>query len=246
MCTVVFIPGQYNTCIASLRDENPSRPAALPPAIDSDATIPFLAPRDPLGGGTWMGVNEAGHALVLLNGGFTAHLPQKKYRKSRGLIVTALLASEMPVVDWSLTTLAGIEPFTLVAWVDGHLFELVWDGEEQHRKRLDPALPHIWSSATLYNSTAKATREEAFLNWTAMRPPITPRSLLSFFTAGTDTQNGFIINRSNKLQTLSFTFLDIAPQTDAAMHHYDLLRYTHTEASIPVSPSTMYCPLPGR
>jgi Transport and Golgi organisation 2 len=244
MCTVVFVPGDQKNVLASLRDENPGRAKALAPLIDSRNDVSFLSPKDPAAGGTWIGINQWGDCIVLLNGGFENHSRQKSYRKSRGLIVTELLTAAMPVVEWSLMDLDNIEPFTLIVWSEKNLFQLVWDGAEKHRLRLDATQPHIWSSATLYTSTARADREEFFQNWIAMNPPVTKLSLLNFFKSFQNTENGFLINRNAKMKTLSYTFVEFAQDGKAGMSYYDFLNYSYHSGSISIARNAGQCPLP--
>jgi hypothetical protein len=227
MCTVVYIPRGDHYFIASLRDENPKRPVALPPDIYTVDNSSFLSPKDPLAGGTWVGVSEQGNTIVLLNGGFEKHVRKKYYRKSRGLIVTELLSSPIPIVDWSLIDMEDIEPFTLILLEEGNLFQLVWDGMERHRIRLDSKQPHIWSSSTLYNNTVAERRKELFQNWVAMNPPVSKLSVLNFFKSFTETENGFIMNRNENLKTLSYTFLELESDKRAVMSYFDLVGFTY-------------------
>jgi hypothetical protein len=245
MCTVVFMPGKDGIYLGSLRDESPKRPRALPPEIYPAGDTFYLAPKDPVADGTWIGVTDKGNAIVLLNGGFKNHQRKNHYRKSRGLIVTELLASEMPVVEWSLIDMPDIEPFTLIVWSDNNLFELVWDGNEKHRTRLDAAQPHLWSSSTLYNEGAKAVREELFQNWIAMNPPISKLSLLGFFKTFTNTENGFIINRNEITKTLSYSFIELFPYDKAVLNYYDLMAYSSSTKTITLQSKPADCMLPG-
>lgn len=68
MCTVAFVPapdGGY--LLGHNRDENRGRAIGLPPSRYESGGHAVLAPRDPDGGGTWIGVNDAGLTLCLLN-----------------------------------------------------------------------------------------------------------------------------------------------------------------------------------
>lgn len=114
MCTVVFIPKGDKFYFASLRDESPLRPKAVVPDIYRGEDTVILSPIDALAGGTWLGVTSLGSVIILLNGGFEKHERKANYRKSRGLIVSELLASNLPVVNWNSMDMNGVEPFTLV------------------------------------------------------------------------------------------------------------------------------------
>ena len=50
------------------RDERRTRRPAIPPAVHRKGDTRFIAPRDGDFGGSWLGVNEHGVSLCLLNG----------------------------------------------------------------------------------------------------------------------------------------------------------------------------------
>jgi hypothetical protein len=244
MCTVVFIPGENKQYFASLRDENPLRAKAITPEKYTENDVSYLSPVDSEAGGSWIGVNTNGILIILLNGGFKSHEKKKFYRKSRGLIVKELLLSAMPVIEWSIMDMDGIEPYTLIVAADKNLFRLVWDGEKKHRFNLDMERAHIFSSSTLYNAQARAYRQEMFESWIDMNPPVTKLSLLDFFNTSTDKQNGFIIDRDGKMKTLSYTFVEIDPQVSTVMDYYNLHNYNHTSSKIDLEQKAASCPLP--
>jgi hypothetical protein len=220
MCTVLFIPVNGSYYFASLRDENPERPTARPPQCYSAAGYCYIAPADPLAGGTWTGINSYGNVLILLNGGFENHQRADTYRKSRGLIVAELLKSVFPVVEWSMMDMEGIEPFTLIAWSENNLFQLTWDGASKHRRALDHQHPYIWSSSTLYPAPVKEKRQSLFDHWISSQPLINQQTVLSFLRSYTDENNGFIMHRSPVLKTLSYSFIELRPP-DRGTFYYD-------------------------
>ena len=221
MCTVLYIPKAGRQIFASLRDESPKRPKALAPMVYGLSPSCYIAPLDSLAGGTWIGATEDGNVIILLNGGFHNHERQVKYAKSRGLIVTELLGETLPVVSWCLMDLEGIEPFSLVVWSEQLLFHLVWDGVEKHRLLLDPHIPHIWSSSTLYDAAAKARRKAQFEAWITRATSMDKHALLAFFKANSDTENGFLVNRAEQIKTLSYSYLEY--------EHHESLRYSYCD-----------------
>jgi uncharacterized protein with NRDE domain len=241
MCTVIFVPDNNKYYFASLRDEDPKRAKATTPALRSNNGVTYLSPVDPVGGGTWVGVNELGHVIILLNGGFEKHCVNGPYTKSRGIIVRELLDAAMPVVDWMLMDMENIEPYTLVVWADNKLFQLVWDGTAKHRIRLATDTPHIWSSSTLYNNKIKMYREELFENWMATNPKLSKKSLLDFFTAVADNENGFIMNRNERIKTLSYSFIELTDNEAALMSYFDLQNLTDKTVAINFKKNTATC-----
>jgi hypothetical protein len=228
MCTVTFIPANGKYYFASLRDENPERQRAIiPEQIYTAGKCSFIAPVDPLGGGTWAGVNELGNVIILLNGGFKNHTKKNDYVKSRGSIVTYLLKVEAPLNDWYLMELDNIEPFTLIVWANEKLFQLIWDGDQKYQFELSKEETHIWSSSTLYDERAKKIRLKLFADWISTKPSVSKLSLLNFFKNYDDIWNGFLINRNKKIKTLSYTFIDISAREVATVSYFDFTADTH-------------------
>ncbi|MDN3654844.1 NRDE family protein [Ferruginibacter paludis] len=223
MCTVVFIPKGDKYFFASLRDESPSRPKAVVPDIYKEGNAVILSPIDAMAGGTWLGVTESGSVIILLNGGFEKHERKTNYRKSRGLIVAELLASNLPVGNWNLMDMQDVEPFTLVVWNEGNLFQLVWDGEHKHGTLLKSGQPYIWSSSTLYDQQARMHRSELFRQWIGINTPVSSLSVFNFFKSYTESENGFLMNRNEQTKTLSYTFIELQTDDSARMQYHDFL-----------------------
>ena len=225
MCTVVYISQSDKKILTSLRDETPNRHTITNPANFVAENTTYVSPIDPQGGGTWLGINNKGNAIILLNGGFEKHEQKVKYRKSRGLIVKELLENEFPLIEWMLMDLSEIEPFSLIVFSDAVLFQLVWDGNIKHKFRLNEHSCYIFSSSTLYSQNAKTDREYMFKNWVDNNKTITENSIMEFFKSSNDSENGFIINRHEKVKTLSFTYIEI---NDKGLHlnYHDLLTNT--------------------
>jgi uncharacterized protein with NRDE domain len=232
MCSVVFIPNGNSFYFASLRDESPLRPNATSPFIYSKNGCNILSPIDSKAGGTWFGTTSTGTVIVLLNGGFKNHKVEKKYVKSRGLIVKELLAARYPIIDWCLMDMNGIEPYTLVIWFEENLIQLVWDGKNKTESKLDINNPYLWSYVSLYNVEAKANRNKQFMRWVNTKMPVTVLSLLIFFKSFKDDWNGFIINRENNIKTLSYTFIELHVGDFAKMVYYDFEKNTFYTESI--------------
>ena len=224
MCTVVYVPDGEKRILASLRDESPLRPPAIPPRVIDEDEVTYIMPIDPYGNGSWVGFNDNRSAIILLNGAFIKHKHNPPYEMSRGLIVRKLLANKMPVIEWMLTPMEGLEPYTLVVFTDGQLFRLTWDGEKKYRETLDKNASHIFSSSTLYEMETAKNRKDYFDDWIAMRPPINRLSLLNFFNSVDDQTNGFIIDRPGSVKTLSYSYIELG-QTESTICYYDLLKF---------------------
>lgn len=243
MCTVLYMPQTAGASFASLRDESPQRLTAIHPALNSQGEIKYIAPVDALAGGTWLGVNALGHVIILLNGGFKAHKRQATYRKSRGLIVTELLQAQTPIVDWELMDLENIEPFLLVLYCKQNLFELVWDGVHKHRKVLNQSQAYIWSSSTLYAAEAKTKRSELFHHWMLSNPLISAANTLEFFRSYRDVDNGYLMNRMDKVKTLSYSFIQTIEHQNACLDYLDFKTMQQSQMSLALNTFSNSCSL---
>lgn len=94
MCTVSWAKRPKGYSLFFNRDESRDRPIGLPPEIITSGSTPFVCPRDPVGGGTWLLVNAYGLSLGMLN----YYEAQMDYRptepKSRGLLPMAFASCQ--------------------------------------------------------------------------------------------------------------------------------------------------------
>lgn len=67
MCTYSSLDNETNYMVWFNRDELKSRAKAEPPKINFIDEVKMIAPRDPVGNGTWIFVNEYGVTAALLN-----------------------------------------------------------------------------------------------------------------------------------------------------------------------------------
>jgi hypothetical protein len=118
MCTVSWVYEGDGYHLFCNRDERRTRKAALPPRIQHRRGLRFIAPVDGDFGGSWVGVNQLGMSLCLLNGRVSHNSYAKVEQTSRGLLLLELLESH------SLSHLQGrigrvelmrYQPFTLLA-----------------------------------------------------------------------------------------------------------------------------------
>lgn len=223
MCTVTFIPGRDNVYLVSNRDEKHFRADALPPIEYSFESGKMVFPRDPDAGGTWIAMHENGNAIVFLNGGVEAHDPVPPYRKSRGLILLDLLNASSAAIEFDSMDLLGIEPFTAVAWDNGKLYECIWTGSEKHLTEKDVAVPHIWSSVTLYEETTRSRRRQWFDQWLEKNKEPDLEDILHFhqFTGEGDSHNDLMMNRDGYVFTVSITGMRLK-ETEGEMLYIDI------------------------
>ncbi len=212
MCTVLFLPLPTGYMLCSTRDENPHR-ATLEPQIYQDIQPAYLCPLDVEKKGTWIATNEAQYSLVLLNGGFQRHTPRTNYTLSRGAIIMKLLSVKNPIDFLKQLDLSETEPFTLIIKYEQDLIELVWTGTDKHFELLNSSQSYIWSSSTLYDDAAKKHRKKLFDQWLETKPALNWENIVHFFQSYSDPKNGFFMERSAILQTISMSMIFVEPQT---------------------------------
>jgi len=208
MCTLTFIPKPNNGFIlTSSRDEAPGR-ETVPPEFYILKNIKLLFPKDKLAGGSWIGASSKKRVICLLNGGFTAHEREEKYRMSRGIIVTDLLTSENITEAIKNYDFNEIEPFTIILIdfeAEVNLYELVWDGSESHFSE-KPLAPQIWSSSLLYTEEVKQKREQWFSSFLMENLKPSEEILLDFHkTAGEGNPQTDIVMDRGFVATKSIT-----------------------------------------
>jgi hypothetical protein len=233
MCTVTYIPSGSNIILTASRDEQKDRPAARIPDIYRLNNMELLFPKDELAGGTWFAINENGAVVVLLNGALKNHTPRHSYRRSRGLVLLDLTATRSPVSAFDQTDLKDIAPFTLIVSEKENLRVCRWDGAVKTVNKKNAKIPHIWSSATLYDPEAIAKREKWFADWLSLHPEPSAEDMLRFHRDAGDgnPHHDLLMNRNNKLFTQSISIAHISAN-QARFQYLDLLSMEASSGSI--------------
>ncbi len=230
MCTVTYIPAKDRIFITHNRDEKSARSKAIHPKEYIVKGHRLLFPRDSHAGGTWIALNDNGTAAVLLNGGFEKHIHQPPYRKSRGICFLDIICSDDLFFSFKRVNLDNIEPFTIILWNHGDLYECRWDGQQKHSVQLDPAQSYSWSSVTLYDREVIAKRRSWFENWLQdnREPALDDIMQFHLFGGEGDTHNDLRMNRNGVMLTVSITAMEITPG-HSVMKYTDLQDNTSTE-----------------
>lgn len=231
MCTVTYIPQKENNYIlTSNRDETPKR---QPNGIFQNTEKGLIYPKEPSKGGTWISASKDNQLLCLLNGAFVKHKHRPPYRRSRGLLVLDFFDYNSADDFFQNYELKDIEPFTLIVYEKGKLFELRWDETKKHLKELDPQQAYIWSSSTLYPPQIKKMREEWFSAWKTAEKQPTAEAILNFHqTAGIgDPENDLRMTRHGGIvQTVSVTQFNSEKEE---MIYIDLVNEEQSKSKLP-------------
>lgn len=164
MCTVSIVTLPDVLRLVVNRDEQRTRPLALPPSLTDSGGLRVLAPTDPASGGTWVACNEVGLAIALLNVNRPdGTLPAS--RRSRGTIVPSLMhcrsldqvASFAATIDGSVYA-----PFRIVAVHAGEGDVLEWSPATDVARRQSLAVPRMFTSSGLGDHHVERPRRELF------------------------------------------------------------------------------------
>ncbi len=135
MCTVSWLHESDGYQLQCNRDEKLSRAPALPPQIRERRGVRYVAPIDGGFGGAWIGTNEFGVSVCLLNGARRCVEVQTGGARSRGLLLVDLLTGSclLDVNERILATdLTPYAPFTLAVLELGQYTSVMeWDGLEK-------------------------------------------------------------------------------------------------------------------
>jgi hypothetical protein len=164
MCTVSFIGGRSGYALGMNRDEKLSRPAALPVAAHRLNGRVALFPSEPTGG-TWIGVNDVGASLALINW-YRADARVETEPVSRGDIVRTLLHLDSlgKVTDTlAVLELKRVNPFRLIGVFLAERSVCEWRWNLQQLERIEHHWESsIWISSGFDEAGAQRTRGRAF------------------------------------------------------------------------------------
>lgn len=146
------------------RDEQRSRPIALPPSTHQKNGRTLAYPSEP-SGGTWIGVNNNGVCLALINW-YSAPRRVSGAPISRGIIIPSTLNAEAwTEVDAEIKqlTLKQINPFRLIGVFPQpcKIVEWSWD-LNQLRRHEHPWRPQQWISSGFDEPRAQKVRSQTF------------------------------------------------------------------------------------
>jgi hypothetical protein len=198
------------------RDEQRSRPPAVPPAVHRLGAVRTLHPVDPQGGGTWIAATEHGLVLALLNGDEPAagDPPGAPPRTSRGAIIPALAAvAARRAADVPARALdpRAYRPFHLVIADEREAIEIRSDGRAITAAAPDRGDRLMRTSSSVETASVRAWRSGLF------EPPRTPASAAEqdAFHASEDSGRpayGVTMARADA-RTVSITTVEVFPGT---------------------------------
>ncbi len=176
MCTLSWIRSTAGYSVFMNRDERPTRAPGLPPEIRAGA-VRWIAPFDGQSHGTWIGANDRGVSLAILNRYHDSPMSAEGEWISRGLLVTSLLESPTrDEVERHLRDqpLGRYQPFTLAGFEVGRGARLLaWNGETLAVDRVvETGL--VATSSGYDQQEATRFRGELFARWEEFHPSHPP------------------------------------------------------------------------
>lgn len=163
MCTVSVVPIGDGFRLVCNRDELDARPRAEPPARRAVGSRHAIFPVDPQGCGTWIGANDAGLVLTVLNVSASQAAPGPT--RSRGLVIPPLLEhGDLVAALAAARRLDASEflPFRLVAVQGRALGELASDGQRFRLEARTLVAPRLFTSSSLGDSMVEGPRRRLF------------------------------------------------------------------------------------
>lgn len=235
MCTVSWFFNENGYELFFNRDELRTRQIALPPAIYQAEGTRFIAPIDKDAGGTWIGVNQYGLSLCLLN--YYHSTPQRSYNDrdyiSRGQLVKSLLTCRSPieviqhteVFDWQ-----QFRPFSLVIFAPGEpVKSLTWNGDSEQLQTAGITAP--LASSSFQPENVINGRRQQFLSAT----PFDSATLYRNYHASHLPEKGAYSVCMHRPDACSVSFSHIAVREAEIAFHYTPGSPCTTTADPPVS-----------
>jgi hypothetical protein len=206
------------------RDERLSRRPAFAPAIDQLRGVPFIAPRDGDHGGAWIGVNQFGLALCLLNRYEDRVEREARAYTSRGLLVKNLLDSSSRIEAQRSVEeidLREFQPFTLIALDPGERCLMIeWTGGELIFGDGEPAMPLV--SSSFDPSGARSARKAEFEKLARSSGSIDARMLMNFHQSHAPARGPLsVCMHRDDARTVSFSHIKVVADSVSFFYFAD-------------------------
>lgn len=166
MCTVTIVPYHDGFRLMCNRDERRDRRAATPPTAHRAQHGTAIYPVDPVGRGTWIGLNDAGLAAAILNRTIDSDVPAgRPPLRSRGLIIPHLLGRRS-LTD-ALDVAEALDPsqfdlFRLVLVQRMAVVVLTSDGLALSLETMSASPPIMLTSSSLGDAVVETPRRRLF------------------------------------------------------------------------------------
>jgi len=164
MCTVSIVPGGGGFRLMSNRDERRDRASALQPGVEMFGARAAIMPIDPVGRGSWIGVNDVGLVAALLNRHAARPAAARSF-VSRGLIVRGTLACDsLDAARDAVLAFDAVDfqPFRLVLVQDRRIVLVAGDGREFGSVESALDAPYMFTASSLGDVFVDSPRRRLF------------------------------------------------------------------------------------
>ena len=164
MCTVSIVPTADGCRVVCNRDERRRRTAARPPRAWPTEVSWATYPQDPVSGGTWIGVNDDGLVVALLNRTATVSEPGSS-SQSRGSIVPTLLTCPSiarAVSVYEALDVRRFEPFRIVMAQRSTVAVIPGDRPQSPAEFCPLVRPLMFTSSSLGDAVVERPRRRLF------------------------------------------------------------------------------------
>jgi hypothetical protein len=226
MCTLTVIPRPDGGVRAAFnRDESPARAAGLAPVVRRFGARAAALPTDPVSGGTWLGVNDAGLALAVLNVHPAVPAAPRLAQRSRGCVIPSLLEADSPAealaaaerLDYRL-----FAPFRLVLIGHGVVADVRWDGREPMVCSRLLGGPLLFTSSGLGDEVADGPRRALFDELLASAPDGWAAAQHAFHRHRWPGREHLSVNMNrDAARTVSDAVVDLGPDAATLTYHPD-------------------------
>ena len=223
MCTVTWHQDGTRYDVLFNRDESRTRAAAEGPGVQHLDGTACLMPVDGQAGGTWMGVNEFGLTLAILNFYDAATSPLPASPISRGLLVRDLLSSgHLGQVEKRLRAcdLGRYAPYLLLGFQpDRPVESWHWNGAALRLGNLDDHEQPVVTSA-VRTDEVRRSRKALFADLGCADPGTrTPETLMRFHESRRPEPGALsVCMERDDAHTVSFSRAHVDP--DRVVYHY--------------------------
>ncbi len=164
MCTFSIIPHDAGFRVMSNRDERLDRAIAFQPSVEHMHSRAVVMPIDPVGGGSWIGVNDASLVAAVLNR-HDGLAPSKVSFSSRGALVRCALGCES--VEAAAEAVARLDasrfqPFRLVLVQRARIALVAGDSREFVHAEATLAQPFMFTASSLGDFFVDLPRRRLF------------------------------------------------------------------------------------
>lgn len=225
MCTVSWLYEDGGYQLLCNRDERHARKAALPPRVRQRRGVLSIAPVDGDHGGSWIGVNQFGLSLCLLNR-YQGEAEAAKEYTSRGRLLIELLDSSSRAQAQERIRRIGLKsfrPFTLLALEPGKPCLLVqWTGRDYLVEGDGERIALLVSSSYDPEGVTLSRRQLFDRLVAAAANKIDGRSLYSFHASHVPAASAYstCMHREDA-RTVSFSWIKVAPAGVEFLYHPD-------------------------